>query len=450
MRLPRLLHQTVRHFFPELNSWLDALPDARLQEAIVYPRRFLAWWGLGLFLFQLGSRRSLDTDLSPDSCALDNFNRLAGTEMKTRPVHDTLDYFLGKTQPEGFATLRRRMIRQLIRNKVLDAARVQGYVRAVLDGTGHHVFHERHCEHCLVQQHEHYTLYLHKVLEVKLLGPGGLALSCGNEFIHNADDPQIGTPEQRKQDCELKAFDRLAVQLKKDYPQTRLCLSGDSAFGCGRFFAGCKKHGWSFLAVFKPGRAPALYQEFQALLAASPENRLERRLAGGVRRVYRWVEGLPYEDSEGRKWMLNALECKETVGGVTTTFAFVTDLRVNVATVEEVTQSGRDQWKIENEGFNRQKNSGMNLEHVYTHDPDKLKAYYYLLQIAHIILQLVERGSLLRRLAAEYGQTVQGLFGSLKGLAKRLLEGIRGAAVVAEDSAAEAVGQIRLDYWNSS
>src|SRR5215470_12820566 len=155
LRLPRLLGQTVRHFFPELNSWLDALPDARLQEAIVYPRRFLAWWGLSLFLLQLGSRRSLDSDLSPDSCALANLNRLAGTQLKTRPVHDTLDYFLGKTQPEAFATLRRQMVRRLIRNKVLDAARLQGFLRVVLDGTGHHVNHQRHCEHCLVQEHEH-------------------------------------------------------------------------------------------------------------------------------------------------------------------------------------------------------------------------------------------------------------------------------------------------------
>ena len=43
--------QTVRHFFPDLNAWLDRLPDPRTQEAIIYDRRFLAWWGIALFLF---------------------------------------------------------------------------------------------------------------------------------------------------------------------------------------------------------------------------------------------------------------------------------------------------------------------------------------------------------------------------------------------------------------
>ena len=71
---------------------------------------------------------------------------------------------------------------------------------------------------------------------------------------------------------------------------------------------------------------------------------------------------------------------------------------VGVKTVEEIAlKGGRSRWKIENEGFNRQKNSGLNLEHVYSIDPEKWKAYYVLLQLAFILIQLLERGSLLRR-----------------------------------------------------
>ena len=67
----------------------------------------------------------------------------------------------------------------------------------------------------------------------------------------------------------------------------------------------------------------------------------------------------------------------------------------------------------------------MNLEHVYSIDPEKWKAYYYLLQIAFIIIQLLERGSLLQRLAAEAGRTVVQLFGSLGNIARRLLDSLR-------------------------
>src|SRR5205807_935277 len=101
LSLGEALVQTVRHFFPEFNAWLDRLPDSRDQDAITYERRFLAWWGVALYLFQLGSRRQLDYDLSADSCALANLNRLAQTDHDSRPVHDTLDYFLGHSESKA-------------------------------------------------------------------------------------------------------------------------------------------------------------------------------------------------------------------------------------------------------------------------------------------------------------------------------------------------------------
>lgn len=442
-----MLAQTARHFFPDLNDHLQQLPDGRDQESITYPRHFLAWWGILLYVLQLQARRNLDFDLSADSRALANVNRLARTNLATRPVHDTLDYFIGHSSAAGFAAVRRYMIRALLRQKALDGARLQGRVRLLADGTGHLAFGRKHCDRCLVQRHETHTVYLHKVLEVKVLGPAGLVFSLGSAFIENADDPGAGSQQQRKQDCELKALDRAAEQIKRDFPQTRFCLGGDSEFGCGRVLQLCKDKRWSYLLVFKPGRTPALYEEFQALLRMCPGNRLLRASEGGAVRLYRWVEELPYEDSEGREWVFAALELQETVDGETTTFAWITDLEVKEDTVEEVARSARQQWCIENEGFNRQKNSGLNLEHVYSTDPDKLQAYYLLLQIAHILLQLLEKGSLLRQLAATRGKTPWQWLGSLKNLAKRLLEGLRLGTLPEE---IEPVGQIRFAAWNTS
>jgi len=65
---------------------------------------------------------------------------------------------------------------------------------------------------------------------------------------------------------------------------------------------------------------------------------------------YRWVTQLGYEDSEGRRWKLNALECTESVKGVVTHyFAWLATLPVGVKTVAEMAQKGgRDRWKVEN------------------------------------------------------------------------------------------------------
>jgi hypothetical protein len=145
---------------------------------------------------------------------------------------------------------------------------------------------------------------------------------------------------------------------------------------------------------------------------------------------FRWVNQLEYQDSEGRWWKLDALECTErTANGGEHYFAWLTGLPVGQKTVEEIAQKGgRYRWKIENEGFNRQKNSGLNLQHVYSTDPENWKIYYLLLQIAFLLMQLLERGSLLRRLAAEAGRPFWKLFGSLKNVARRLLDSVRFVA----------------------
>jgi hypothetical protein len=81
---------------------------------------------------------------------------------------------------------------------------------------------------------------------------------------------------------------------------------------------------------------------------------------------------------------------------------------------------------------NTQKNGGYELEHVFGQDEGLLRSFYYLLQIAHLILQLVEHGSLLRHAAAQYGQTVRRLYGSLRNVAARLLECLRYRVIPAE------------------
>jgi hypothetical protein len=184
------------------------------------------------------------------------------------------------------------------------------------------------------------------------------------------------------------------------------------------------------VVTFKEGRTPALWREYQALLPACAENTLRRHWGDGRAQTFRWVSRLDYQDSDGRSWKLNALECTETTtDGPRHYFAWLTDLPVGRNTVEKIAQQGgRYRWKVENEGFNRQKNSGLNLEHVYSIDPENWKVYYLLLQIAFVLTQLLERGSLLRRLALECGRPFWQLFGSLKNVARRLLDSIRFVA----------------------
>jgi hypothetical protein len=403
-----------------------------------------------LFLGQLRSRRQLDFNLRDAGAPmLDNLNRLAGTEQESLPVDGTLDHFLGHLGSSPVAAVRSEMLRRLIRMKALDDARLLGYFVVAVDGTGWLVFRKRHCERCLTQKHGETTVYLHYLLEAKLLGPSQTALSIGTEFIENAPDRPSASlkDEEAKQDCELVALERLAPALRKEFPQLRLCLSSDSLYACGRSLTLAKDHDFRYVFTFKEGRLPAVWEEFQRIADLSPENRLRLTLPDGTSQVYRWVSGLTHEDSQRRPHTFNALECLETRSGVTTRFAWITDFPVSATTVVALaTKGGRARWTIENQGFNVQKNSDMNLEHPYSMDLEKLKAYYFLLQIAHLIFQLLEVGSLLRNVAGKTGKSPREFFGCLRNSARRIVEAFRYFRLPDDvfDVTAAASIQIRL------
>jgi len=452
LKIGPILVQTIHHFFPQLNDWLDQIPDSRFQPLVVYHKRFLLWWGLGLFLCKLGSRRQLDYQFASDGTeVLENLNRLAGTAQVSSPVNQTLEYFLKKTGTGSLASLRQKMVQRLIRMKALDPARLQGRFLVLIDGSGYLVFGQRHCDACLTQRHGETTVYMHQVLEAKLLGPGETVISIATEFIDNHDVPAASkgaSQEQVKQDCELKALRRLLARLRAEFPQVRICLGGDGLHACGEGFQIAKDYKCDFIYTFQPGRLPALWQEFQGLLRLCPEQQVVWMTPQGVRQVYRWVNGLRYTDSDGRDWSFQAILCTETKpDGSVSEWSWVTSLDVSHQTVVEVaTRGGRARWRIENEGFNTQKNSGLNLEHAYSHRC--WASYYYLLQIAHLLLQLVEKGSLLLHLAQEQGQrSALELYGSLKNMAQRLLDSLRYRHWPDEvfDRAGAVPIQIRLD-----
>jgi hypothetical protein len=317
----------------------------------------------------------------------------------------------------------------LIRTKALDAARLQGRFLILIDGSGYLVFRSRHCDHCLTQRHGETTLYMHQVLEAKLLGPAGMVISIATEFIDNrdtADAPAGAGAERSKQDCELKALRRLMTKLRAEFPQLRICLNNDGLYACGEGFQVAKDYNCDYIYTFQPGRLPALWKDFQGLLRLCPEQRVEWTTPQGVRQVYRWVDDLSYTDTAGRAWSFAAIAGRETrPDGTESEWSWLTSLAVDRETVVEVaTNGGRQRWRTENEGFNTQKNSGLNLEHAYSHTG--WAAYYFLLQMAHLLLQLVEKGSLLRRLAQEQGKrTAVELYGSLKNMAQRLLDSLR-------------------------
>jgi hypothetical protein len=258
------------------------------------------------------------------------------------------------------------------------------------------------------------------VLEAKLITANGFAFSLLTEFIENRD------PQASKQDCELKAFYRLAEKLKQRFPRLPICLLLDGLYAGGPTFQLCADYHWRYMVVLQDKDLPNVHRNINLLLPLVPENHKRLRLGQQqeILQDYRWITQIDYTDSADLKHQLNMLTCQETKptrqGQMhTTTFKWLTNFIPTMTNVNILAnQGGRMRWKIENEGFNIQKNGGFNLEHPYSQHHNARKVFYFLLQIAYLIFQLLEKGSLFRK-AFPNG------VGSLKNIAFRLLEAWR-------------------------
>ena len=209
------LFKTIHHFFPDLFDQLRQLEDCRQKSDYTLAEILMA--GIALFVFQQGSRNALNNKREEEK-----FRKHYWRLFKLRLPHlDTVHRVLCRLPEAELEQLKHALVKTLLEKKVLHKYRLFGrwFVVAV-DATGVVSFSERHCEHCLHRTSKTgKTTYFHNVLEAKLIAATGFAISLLTEWIVNP------AGEYDKQDCERKAFDRLAVQLKQRYPRLPLCLT---------------------------------------------------------------------------------------------------------------------------------------------------------------------------------------------------------------------------------
>lgn len=372
------------------------MEDPRNKDRCIYELEHLIWLGLSIFIFQLKSRWQLGS-FSKRGNFLNNLNELTRSDAAQAAHPDTVNHLLKNLAPEQSESIKVQMVKALIRDKRLASARLQGEYRIAVDATDLFTFDVPHCDQCLVTKHSSGKItYSHKILEAKLVTDDGMAISVASEPIEN---PAGGYYD--KQDCELKAFYRLVEKLRRLYPRTSICLLLDGLYACKEVFDICAKNFWGFFIVFKKGSIPTLWKEACETAKRHPHNRLVT--SDEVRKQrFSWAHHLNHE---GR--IVHAVFCKETKKReqTTKTFAWLTDHRPSGDNVEELAnRGGRLRWKIENEGFNVQKNDDYDLEHVYGHQPNAWKNYYQLLQIAHMIMQLIAGSDLCKKLQKNLGE----------------------------------------------
>lgn len=439
--------KTIKHFYPKLmTKWIGGIKDPRNINMIEHKLEVLILQGIFLFLFKLGSRRNLNYKLRTEEFRenLNEWLKASGrgdVKIERFPDEDTINNLLKELEPWYLEDLRGDMVERLIRMRALEKFRLFGkYYLVAIDGTWEHVYKEKHCDKCLKRKTgtdkdgNPIYIYYHAVLEAKLVCGNGMVFSFATEFIENTGGEYIGNADKQKQDCELKAFYRLTKKIKETFPQLPICLLLDGLYAAEPVFKICDKNNWKYITTFKEGSMPAVYEEFERLKKISSENAASF-IKDNIAQDFRWVTEIDYEERK-----LNVLECYETTEKKKTCFVWLTNFTPSHGNVDELSnKGGRCRWKIENEGFNAQKNGGYGLEHAYSLDNNANKNLYFLLQIADNISQLMEKGSLLK-------DKLLKVFGSIKNFTAALYQAFVTCVVDFSSDFLNSRIQIRFAY----
>ena len=140
----------------------------------------------------------------------------------------------------------------------------------------------------------------------------------------------------------------------------------------------CKDNKWNYIFNLKKDRLKRVYEDFQDNVNYKNETNKEN---------YKLSRGIKFKENT-----FNALSYQEMQNDKLVTFNYITDLSVTNYNIEEIINMGRRRWKIENEGFNEQKNGTYRISHLCSRNDNAIKIHYYFIQIAHTLRQLLEYG----------------------------------------------------------
>lgn len=414
----------MNHFFHSLRKWILEMDDPRSQSYIKYTQADLGYMAILKNVCGQHSMREMEENFNKETC-IDTLRILSGHQtLEEMPHYDTLNYYLERLSPESLSELRRKMVTGLIRGKQFNRNRLLGkYWRVILDGTGLFCFKEKHCENCLCTERrtddgKKEKLYYHKVLEAKIVLGDSIVISLGTEFIENEKE------DVEKQDCETNAAKRLMERIKKDYPRLPICIQGDALYATEPMMELCReKYHWAYIFTQKDTRQKLLDEGFEWIKS------------GGIKKASGLCEekgtgcyANHVEEVAGKKESMNVFEYeyekKDKKGKkYRVRFRWISSLELTGKNLEEMIYAGRGRWKIENEGFNNQKNGIYRIEHLNSRNSNAMKNHYLLTQISDILMQLY----------LAWNPYIKKLKQTVKNTSSGLLESFRGLTVTAED-----------------
>ena len=332
------------------------------------------------------SMQSMTYEFNKEKVVKNLLRFMGGKEKEYLPHAVTINEYFERLDPEELQKVQQKQVYRLIRSKAFYDARFMNKWLVIVDGTQTYSGSRKLNEGCLERHHNKGTdkekvNYHCDVLEAKIVLGESLAVSICSEFIENngedAERQKEMSEEERKQDCETKAFKRLAEKLKKAFPRLPIILLADSLYASEPVMEICRGNGWDYIIRYKTGSIPSITEEY--------ENIPEKGRSGHAE----YVNDIDYNGNPVN--MLRYWEERIKKGETEKKeYQWLTNIRINKRNAEKTAGAGRKRWKIENEGFNRQKNWQGDITHACSWDRNAMKNHYLMIQIADMVKQLYE------------------------------------------------------------
>jgi len=203
--------RVFRATLPVLLKRLSSIDDPRNPRKIKHRHTLLMIYGILTFVLQMASRREANREMTRPMF-MENL-KLLFPELEDLPHNDTLMRLLARIEVGEIESTLIALVRTLIRNKKFLRYLVDNRYPIAIDGTQKCVRDVLWAEQCLEREvgkgDDTHTQYYVYVLEASLAFAGGMTIPLMSEFLSYTQ----GDTDTKRQDCERKAFKRLAKRL---------------------------------------------------------------------------------------------------------------------------------------------------------------------------------------------------------------------------------------------
>lgn len=371
------LYNIIDKYLPRLFIMFDDLTDARQNGKVTYDMKVICTTRLFALLCGLTTMNSM-TNKFNNELTIETLAKITNTNLDELPHYDTINNVFDDLDIDELRKIQKYIVNAIIRSKMFDKFRYKGKLQLLIDGTGLVTYNYKHCDHCIVKQHsDGHKTYEHNVLEAKLVFDS-FVLSVDSEFIEN---PNPSVINMKKQDCEMNAFKRMSKRIKKNFPKLKFIITGDALYASGPFIKLCLDNKWDYIFRLKSDKLKTVNRDFDGIISLESGSKYEN---------YYLVKDYDYN-----KYKFNIVRYIEKEPNKDDKiFTFITNLSVDDNNIKKIIEMGRHRWKIENQGFNNQKNIYFDITHMCSHDYNAMKVHYLFIQFAHTIRQLLDLGSI--------------------------------------------------------